>query len=114
MMTDMPQRVLADIVQTVAQENQDIEVIDRVNEVDNLPELIKDESIDVLILSMKNELLPQKCNEVLDQVSDLLVLSLVDDGRRAAVFFNDIGGGEIIKIIRGLGKRSLFKKTRNL
>lgn len=109
LIADIPQLVLADIVQRVAEENEDVEVVDRVTGIDNLSEVVRKQAIDVLILGMKNNMLPQVCNDVMDTISDLLVVGLVDDGRRAAIYVDDVGGNEIVKIIRILGGRSAIK-----
>ena len=109
LIADIPQLVLADIVQRVAEENEDVEVVDRLTGVDNLAEEIKKQAIDVLILGMKKNRLPQVCNEVLDTISNLLVVGLVDDGRRTAIYVDDVGSNEIMKIISILGRRSAIK-----
>ena len=110
LIADMPQLMLADIVQTMAEENECIEVIDRVSNNKDLPEIIKKKSIDVLILGLKNNQLPSICNDVLNSTSNLLVVGLVDEGRRATIYLDDIGGNEIVKIIKTLGRRPAFKR----
>ncbi len=111
LIADIPQLMLADIVHRVAEANEDIEVIDRLTNIDDIPKVIKQQSIDVLILGIKNIVLPQVCSDVLDRDSNILVVGLVDDGRRAAVYIDDIGGNEIIKIIRTLGRRSTVNNS---
>jgi hypothetical protein len=42
---------------------------------------------------------------MLDRFTDLLVVGLVNDGRKAAVFINDIRSHEVSTIIDALGRR---------
>ena len=105
LIADIPQVVLADIVQRLAEENTDTEVVERVSDMDDLPLIIKNKSINVLVLGMKNNVFPQVCEDVLTNEPELMVVGLVNDGRRAAIYMDDVSKSEIINIIGTMGKR---------
>ena len=105
LIADIPQVVLADIVQRIAEENQNIEVVKRVPNIEDVPAILSRQDIDVLILGMKSNTSPQTYKYILNNFSDLLIVGLVDDGRQAAVYMDDVGSNEIVKIISTLGKR---------
>jgi hypothetical protein len=105
LISDIPQKLLSDIVVSITQAHENIEVIDRVSDSRELDSILKQQSIDVLILGLKTNCLPEFCREILDKFSDLLILGLCDDGRLATVYLDDVSSHEIIKIIRTFGKR---------
>ena len=105
LIADIPQIVLADIVQRITEENHNIEVVKRVPKIEDVPAILSRQDIDVLILGMKSNIYPRACRDILKNYSDLLIVGLVDDGRRAAIYMDDVGSNEIVKIIRTLGKR---------
>ena len=105
LIADIPQIVLADIVQRLTEENHNIEVVKRVPNIEAVPAILSRQDIDVLILGMKSNTLPQAHRDILNNFSDLLIVGLVDDGRQAAIYMGDVGSNEIVKIIRTLGKR---------
>jgi hypothetical protein len=105
LIADIPQIVLADIVQRITEENKNIEVVERVPSIEDVPAILSRQDIDVLILGMKSNICPLACKDILKKYSDLLIVGLVDDGRQAAIYIDDVGSNEIVKIIRTLGKR---------
>ena len=106
LIADIPQIVLADIVQRLAEENAGVEVVDQVNDMDDLPLIIKNKSINVLIVGMQNNAIPPVCEEALNSKPELLVVGLVNDGRRAVIYMDDVSKNEIIDIIGTMGKRN--------
>ena len=105
LIANIPQTVLADIVFRMVKDSNGIEVVDRINNIEELPNTIQKLSIDVLILGMKDNALPQICTDLMDRITNLLVIGLIDDGRRLAVYVNNVGKKEIVDIIKILGKR---------
>ena len=105
LIADMPQAILGDILERTAEKAGNIEVVDRISSVDQLPEALAQNSIDVLIVGMETITVPQFYSDLLHRFSNLLVVGLVDDGRSAAVFVNDISSDEITGLINLLGKR---------
>ena len=105
LMADIPQVVLADIVQRITEENYNIEVVKRVPNIEDVPAVLSRQNIDVLILGMKSNTSPRTYRDILNKFSDLLIVGLVDDGRLAVIYMDDVGSNEIVKIIRTLGKR---------
>jgi hypothetical protein len=50
-------------------------------------------------------MLPQICTDMMEKFSNLLVVGLVNDGRKAAIYLNEISSGEVADIINMLGRR---------
>lgn len=105
LIADIPQAVLVDIVQRVAEESENIKVVDRVSDLAELPAILASRPIDVLIVGMERFTIPQICNDMMKKFSNLLVVGLVDDGRMAAIYLNEISSGEVTDIINVLGRR---------
>lgn len=105
LISDIPQKLLSDIILGITQQHENIEVVDRVSDSKDLNSILKQESIDVLILGLKTNCFPEFCKDLLDRFSDLLIVGLIDDGRMAAVYLDDVRSHEIIKIICTFGKR---------
>jgi len=104
LMADIPQLVLADIVQNITEESSDIEVIGRVNNIEEIPDVVSNNHVDVLILGMKNSMLPDVCLDIMNNISNLVIVGLVDDGRRLAVYLDNVGKNDVLKIIKTFGK----------
>jgi len=105
LISDIPHKLLSDIILRITQEHENIEVVDRIADSKELDSILKKQSIDVLILGLKKNCFPDFCREILDKFSDLLIVGLFDDGRLAAVYLDDVSSHEIIKIIRTFGRR---------
>lgn len=106
LIADIPQVVLADIVQKITEENQNIEVVERVPNIEDVPAILSRQDIDVLILGMKSNVTPQACRDIQKNYSDLLIVGLVDDGRQATIYMDDVGCNDIVQAIKTLGKLS--------
>ena len=98
----MPQQMLADIVQNTVEGSGLIEVVARVDGATDIASGVADHSADVLILGMQSSELPGKCTDVMKHIANLLVIGLVDDGRRLAVMVDNASNNDIPKIIQAL------------
>ncbi len=97
---NMPRQLLVDIVENMIEESGDIEVVGRVNNIGEIPSVIETSSVDLLVLGMKSSELPESCLSFLDSKLNLTIVGLVDDGRRLAVYLDNVGKNDILKIIR--------------
>lgn len=107
LIADIPQVVLADIVQKILEEANDIEVVGRLKSSEEVQSFITQNSIDILIIGMKNDSLSSVYQEVMNQDSNLIVIGLKGDGRNLVVHINNPGNSSLIKIIWALGKLEL-------
>lgn len=114
LISDIPQKLLSDIILGITQQHGNIEVVDRVSDSKELSTILKQQHIDVLILGLNTNCFPEFCKELLDICSDLLIVGLIDDGRLAAVYLDDVRSHEIIKVIRTFGKRRDGSKNDDL
>jgi hypothetical protein len=105
LIANIPQAMLVDIVQRIAEETENIKVVGRVSSIAELPAILSNRPIDVLIIGMEKFVFPQICSDMLKTYARLVVVGLVDDGRMAAVYLNDISSQEVTNIIGILGKR---------
>ena len=103
LISNIPQKLLSDIVLRSVQQQTSIEVIGDVSTDNDLPALVKENSVDLLLVGIERSALPQAFNEMLDGDPDLLIVGLVDDGRSAAIFVNDIGAAELNDVINTFG-----------
>lgn len=103
LIADIPQKVLADIVQRVTQQDEKIDVIGQVSGIDDVPGILGKENIDVLIMGMRDNTPHQFCRDLLKKFPGLLIVGLVDDGRMAVACLADVSSRELVKIITLLG-----------
>lgn len=102
LIADMPQMVLADIVRNLAEECSDIEVVGRVNSLEDVLTATGHDPVDVLITGMQNTALPHMYLDIMKKITNLAVVGLVDDGRQLAVYLDNVGKNDILKILRVL------------
>jgi hypothetical protein len=105
LIAEMPQKILVDIVQKVVEENSNIDVIESSKSIEDLSLEFLNQRINLLILGMKNLILPAACEDLLATYSNLMILGIVADGRKVAVYFNDIVSQDIVNLVNLLGKR---------
>jgi hypothetical protein len=99
---NMPQKLLADIVENMVEESGDMQVVDRVNSISEVKAVIDKNPVDLLILGLKSIDLPQSCVGIMNESPNLAIVGLVDDGRRLACFLDNVGKSDILRIIRTL------------
>ena len=97
---NMPQQLLGDIVEDMVEECADIEVIKRVDSIREIQAVMASSPVDLVVLGMKSTDIPQSCLGLMDETPNLTIIGLVDDGRRLAAFFDNVGKNDILKIIR--------------
>ena len=103
LIADSPHFLLADIVQTLVENSNGIEVVERVSNVKEISAAIKRNTPDVVILGLKSHMLTEVCNDIINEAPGTGVIGLVDDGRRLIVYFNNVGANEVINTIKMLG-----------
>lgn len=111
LIADIPQILLADIVQGITESRSGFDVVKRVENKNNLPQIVREHKIDVVILEIKASRFSNECNEILDSKPELVIVGLVKDGRRAAILIDNIGKKELIKLIRTTHKYKYRNKT---
>ena len=105
LIADIPQNILADIVHSVAQQDEKIDVIGQVRNIDDIPGFLRRENIDVLIMGMRDSTPHQFCQDIFRNFPGLLVVGLVDDGRMAVACLADVSSRQLVDIITLLGVR---------
>ena len=91
--------MLADIMNHIAEQNLNIELINNIEEGELLSH-VQQLDINVVMTSFDTTELPKACNDLLEEVSDVAVVGLVDDGRKLCICINDAGPAELIELIQ--------------
>ncbi len=105
LITDIPQKLLSDIIVGITHQQENIEVVDRTVGLKDILSVLNEQAIDVLVLGLDQNCFPGNCRELLNQYPELLIVGLCDDGRHAAVYLDDVSSREIVDVIRTFGKR---------
>ena len=79
-----------------------IEVVDRVSSIEEIYPVIATNAVDVLTLGMKNTVLRSLCVDIMDRISNLAIVGLINDSRQLAVYLDNLGKNNLLKIIRVL------------
>lgn len=103
-MADIEQQLLADIVQNITEESGAIEVVARVGRIADVPAVVADTTVDFLIMGMKSLSLPPLALSVMNNMPELPVIGLVEDGRRLAVYLDRVGKDDFLRIVRVLSR----------
>jgi len=111
LIADIPQKILADIVQSVTQRSEKIDVVGQVSSSDDVVGILDSENIDVLIMGMRDNSPHHFCREILKIFPGLLIVGLVDDGRIAAVCLADLSSSQLVNLITDLGKSRSINHT---
>jgi len=99
---NIPQEILADIVQNLVAISSKIVIVGRVGSVHEVPEVLRQTSVDAVILGLDNLATPQVDLALPPQVRRLPIIGLDNDGRRLVVYVEDVGGYDLVKIIEAL------------
>ena len=110
LIADIPHNLLADIVQRITESRSDIEVVGRFESKDGLPQIVRDSEADVVIFGMEAGTLSNECKEMFDAKPELVIVGLVEDGRRAAIIIDDVGPKEIMDIMHVAFKDKLSRR----
>ncbi len=110
LLADIPQKVLADIVHTVTHQNENIEVVGRLEDLSGLTETLQEEVVDVLILGEQNNPPRNLYTELVEQFPGLLVIGLVDDGRIVAMYMSNVGSNQLVDAIVLLSRLGISEK----
>jgi hypothetical protein len=105
LIANIPQKILAEIVQNLLEADGDIEVLNHAMSIEDLPQVVDQQKITLLIVGMKTFDLPTVCEELLLRYSNLVILGMVEDGRKVAAYFNDVASQDLTNLVNLLIKR---------
>lgn len=104
--------MLAEIMHRILDTNTNIEIISDVD-AEELSSYARDKGINVVVTSFDIAGLPIACNELMEEVSDIAIVGLVEDGRKLCICMKDAGPSELMKLIQTVVKGKQ-KETNNL
>jgi DNA-binding NarL/FixJ family response regulator len=100
LIADIPHFILADIIQQITEKRPGIEVVCHIEDVNNVPKIVQEHSIDVVILGEKAISVSQSLDNLFDISPQTVAVGVINEGRRVCVCVEDIGPSELIKIIK--------------
>ena len=99
---NIKQKILADIIEDMVDECGDIKIVDRVGHISDVPASIAANPVDLLVLGMQSGDFRDPCRDLMNQIPNLAIVALIDDGRRLAAFLDNVGKDDILRIVRTL------------
>lgn len=105
LIANIPQKILAEIVQKLLEADGDIEVVNHSMSIEELPQIVDQQQINLLIVGMKTFELPRVCEELLLRYSNLMILGMVEDGRKLVAYFNDVASKDLTSLVNLLIER---------
>ena len=105
LIADVTHCMLGDIVKRVVEEEESIELVGNTSNLSNISRIIESQSIELLIVVVNDKMLQQLHNVMSDELSGIMVIGLMEDGRRAVVYLDDIGVDDIIKMTVNYARR---------
>jgi chemotaxis response regulator CheB len=105
--TEMPQSpMLREIFKRIAENRQDMEIVDATLKKSQLIDKIKEIEAEVIIIDLEEHELPKIYTNLADAISSAVIVGIVDDGRRILVNAKQIGVNELMDTIRALTRNS--------
>jgi hypothetical protein len=102
---DIPQVILADIIQLVIDDRPDIEVVCRLDDIDCVCDAVKENEIDVVILGEKAISLSQSVSDLLTTYPQTTVVAILNNGSRVCVCVEDFGLDDFVTMVRSVDKK---------
>lgn len=91
--------ILTDILRRIVEKNPDITVVSRTENIDQLYDEVIQNNIDIVMLEVTEDTIPDNCKTILGQKPGLIVAGLIKDGRQAAIYIDDIGVAELASLM---------------
>ena len=108
LITEMPQSpVLREIFERVAENSQDMEIVDAALKKSELMDKIEEIEADVVIVDLEENELPKIYSDLTAAISSTVIVGVVDDGRRILVNARQVGVSELMDTIRALARNRL-------
>jgi DNA-binding NarL/FixJ family response regulator len=105
--TEMPQSpMLREIFQRVAENSQDMEIVNASLKKSELMDKINEIEADVVVIDLEEHELPKIYSDLTAAISSAVVVGIVDDGRRILVNARQVGVNELMDTIRALTRNS--------
>ena len=105
--TEMPQSpMLREIFQRVAENSEDMEIVNESLKKSQLMDKIEEIEADVVIVDLEEHELPKLYTDLTAAISSAVVVGIIDDGRRILVNARQIGVNELMDTIRAFTRNS--------
>ncbi|MDH5181644.1 MAG: hypothetical protein OEZ39_14660 [Gammaproteobacteria bacterium] len=99
---DIPQIILADIIQQLTEQHPGIEVVARFDDFEKLASFIQQQDIDMVMLGTDMDSMAQSLNEVLALSPQTVVIAIIKNGRRACACIEDVGASELLDVVNNV------------
>jgi DNA-binding NarL/FixJ family response regulator len=117
--TEMPQSpMLREIFERVAENSQDMEIVDAALKKSELMDKIKEIEADAVVVDLEEHELPKIYSDLTAAISSAVIVGIVDDGRRILVNARQVGVNELMDTIRALTRnrykhKNTYKEQRD-
>lgn len=117
--TEMPQSpMLREIFERVAENSEDMEIVDASFRKSELMDKIKEIEADVVVIDLEEHELSKIYSDLTAAISSAVIVGIVDDGRRILVNARQVGVNELMDTIRALTRnrykhKNTYKEQRD-
>ena len=102
MVADIPQMVLADIIQKIVEERPGVEIVGRVDNDNDLNRYLDEHAIDVVIHCMEETSNSALIDNILKNSPQAVSVGLQKSGRLVCVCVDDIGPEQLLNLIENV------------
>lgn len=106
LIADIPHIILADVIQEVTERRPGMEIVGRVNNHNDLVEIVKERDVDVLILSLEDRTVFESLKDLFESAPNVVTVGVIEHGKRICIGVNDIGPDDFISLV----KQAVHKK----
>ena len=99
---NMSRHILGDIVEKLLSNSVDIEVVERVDHISQVNPILAEHSIDLLVLGMTSNELPEVCIGFLNRTPNVAIVGLFEDGRRMAMFIDNVSTNVLLRVMKAI------------
>jgi len=106
---DIPQIILADIIQLLINDSPDIEVVCRLDGTGEVCDAVKENEIDVAVLGESAMSLSQSVNDLFSVSPQTTVVAILNNGSRACVCVENFGLDDLVAMLKSVDKKRKVK-----
>ncbi|MDH5602272.1 MAG: hypothetical protein OEY78_13325 [Gammaproteobacteria bacterium] len=106
LIADFPKRVLNDILHHVIGQSSGFSVVAKSVESAALCRQVQECAAEVVFIGMDSKVFPDICKEIFSSSKKTIMVGLVDDGRRAAIYIDDVGPSQLLELVRAAKSKS--------
>ena len=103
LITNIQNKLLSEVIRHTTKRNPAIEIVNNTHAHEELPVVVKDHDIDLVIMGVEEEF-SQKFNALFEAYPKVVAVALVNDGQRICVCIEDVGPDEFMSLVQTVMK----------